>query len=180
MADDYTVLNPGEGGDVMDESLVVYPSAPNNRKRPRIVITGEGIDDIVPAQSTNVNGNEFGLITRPVISNYPGNEQNTFDYVTLVAASIETTITSYTVPTDETFYFIGFNVSGNSNAIFKLYVAGNVVLASRTSVANLTLSMQYSYSPIKVNEGDTIEIKVTHNRINFECDFEATILGYTL
>jgi hypothetical protein len=41
MADTYTVLNLGIGGDVMDESLVTYPDAPTTRKRERIVIAGD-------------------------------------------------------------------------------------------------------------------------------------------
>lgn len=179
MADDYTVLNPGAGGDVMDESLVVYPSAPTNRKRPRVVITGEGLDDIVPAQTTNPIGDEFGLVTRPIVSSYPGTEANTYDDVTLVPTSAETTIVTYTVPLGNTFYFIGLNASGNANALYRLYVDGNIVLAARSSVANLTVSLSYAHSPIKVVAGDTISIKVIHEA-SVSCDFEGTILGYTL
>lgn len=179
MADDYTVLNPGVGGDVMDESLVIYPSAPTNRKRPRVVITGEGLDDIVPAQTTNPIGDEFGLVTRPIISSFPGTEANTFDDVTLVPTSSETTVVTYTVPVGKIFYFVGLNASGNANAMFKLYVAGNTVLAARTSVANLTITISYSHSPIKVAAGDTISIKVKHEA-SASCDFEGTILGYLL
>lgn len=179
MADDYTILNPGAGGDVMDESLVVYPSSPTNRKRPRVVITGEGIDDIVPAQTTNVTGGEFGLVTRPIVPNYPGTEANSFDLVTLVPTSTETTVVTYTVPASKTFYFIGFTASGNANAVFKLYVDGSPKLAGRTSVANLTLNNVYSYSPISVGEGLSITLKVKHEA-PVACDFEGTILGYIL
>ena len=179
MADDYTILNPGAGGDVMDESLVVYPASPTNRKRPRVVITGEGIDDIVPAQVSNPIGDEFGLVTRPIVPSYPGTEANTFGDVALVLTSTETTVVTYTVPANKTFYFIGFNVSGNANALFKLYVNGSPVLAGRSSVANLTLNLTYSYSPIKVTEGVTIVLKVTHGA-SVGCDFEGTILGYLL
>jgi hypothetical protein len=179
MADDYTILNPGVGGDVMDETLVVYPSAPTNRKRPRVVITGEGIDDIVPAQIIPTDGSEFGLVTRPIVPNYPGTEANTFGIVSLVLTGIETTVVTYTVPVGKTFYFIGLNTSGNANALYKLYVDGSVIIAGRSSVANLTLNLTYSYSPIKVVAGDTIAIKVTH-QAGVSCDFEGTILGYTL
>lgn len=178
MTDDYTILNPGFGGDVMDETLIVYPSAPTNRKRPRVVITGEGIDDIVPAQTSPTDGTEFGLVTRPVVPSYPGIEANTFDEA-VVSSATETTVVSYTVPVDKTFYFIGLNASGNANALFKVYVDGNSTLAGRTSVANLTLSINYSYSPIKVNAGNTIAIKATHYA-SVNCNFEGTILGYTL
>jgi hypothetical protein len=179
MADDYTILNPGAGGDVMDESLVVYPTAPTNRKRPRVVITGEGIDDIADAKASNVMGGEMGLVTRPVLPNYPGAETNTFDDVSLVPANTETTVVTYTVPVSQTFYFLGVHTSGNANALFKVYVDGSVVLAGRTSVANLNWSQAYSFSPIKVIEGVTISVKVIH-RASADCDFEGTILGYTL
>jgi len=179
MADDYTILNPGVGGDVMDETLVVYPSYPTNRKRPRVVITGEGLDDIVPAQVNPTDGSELGLVTRPVIPNYPGTEANSFAMASLVPSGIETTVVSYTVPVDKTFYFIGLNASGNANGIFKLYVESDAILAGRNSVANLNVSLNYSYSPIKVASGDTISIKVLH-QASVSCDFEGTILGYTL
>lgn len=64
MSDDYTILNPGVGGDVMDETAVVYGSAPFTRKRPRVVITGEGLDDIVDTATSTPTGFERGLITR--------------------------------------------------------------------------------------------------------------------
>jgi hypothetical protein len=169
MADDYTILNPGAGGDVMDESLVVYPTAPTNRKRPRVA----------DAKASNVMGGEMGLVTRPVLPNYPGAETNTFDDVSLVPANTETTVVTYTVPVSQTFYFLGVHTSGNANALFKVYVDGSVVLAGRTSVANLNWSQAYSFSPIKVIEGVTISVKVIH-RASADCDFEGTILGYTL
>lgn len=40
MADATTTLNPGTGGDSMDESLVTQPSGPS-AKRPRVVIGGD-------------------------------------------------------------------------------------------------------------------------------------------
>ena len=109
----------------------------------------------------------------------PGTEANTFGDVALVLTSTETTVVTYTVPANKTFYFIGFVVSGNANALFKLYVDGVAVLAGRSSVANLTLNLTYSYSPIKVPEGVTIVLKVTHE-VSVGCDFEGTILGYIL
>jgi len=179
MADDFTILNPGVGGDVMDETLVVYPTSPTNRKRPRVVITGEGIDDIASAINTPPDGSEIGLVTRPIVPNYPGIENNVFDSATLVPTGSETTIASYTVPLGENYYFIGLVASGNANALYKIYVDGDPVLAGRTSVANLTLSLSYSFSPLKVGEGLTISLKATH-QAGVACDFEGTLLGYNL
>ncbi|NCA14141.1 MAG: hypothetical protein EBS89_08420 [Proteobacteria bacterium] len=133
----------------------------------------------MPAQTTNPVGDEFGLLTRPIVSSFPGAEANTYDDVTLVPTSSETTVVTYTVPVGKVFFFVGLNASGNANAIFKLYVDGSVVLAARTSVANLTATISYSHSPIKVAAGDTISIKVTH-QAPVGCDFEGTILGYLL
>lgn len=64
MSDNYTVLNPGVGGDVMDETGVTYATAPLVRKRPRVVITGEGIDDIVDTTDLIPAGTERGLVTK--------------------------------------------------------------------------------------------------------------------
>lgn len=64
MTDGYTTLNPGIGGDVMDETEVEYGSGPLVRKRPRVVITGEGIDDIVDTTDSIPVGYERGLVVR--------------------------------------------------------------------------------------------------------------------
>ena len=174
MADDYTILNPGVGGDVMDESLVVYPSSPTNRKRPRVVITGEGIDDIVPAQVTNPGGDEFGLVTRPIVPSYPGTEANTFGDVALVLTSTETTVVTYTVPANKTFYFIGFVVSGNANALFKLYVDGVAVLAGSYGVSELNECVQEAFLPpaLVVHPRD---IEDTFRRLVEDRDFREKI-----
>lgn len=179
MSDDFTILNPGVGGDVMDETSNTYLTPPYIRKRPRVVITGEGIDDIVPGLNTNLTGSEYGLVSR-IIPQYPGISTSIFNYTTLVPFNTETTITSYTVPATKKFYFIGFNVSGNANALFKLYVDGNVVLAGRNSVANLTLTLTYAMSPFQIDEGITVALKVIHQAGSVTCDFEGTILGYLI
>lgn len=64
MSDAYTELNPGIGGDIMDETAVTYGVAPLTRKRPRVVITGEGLDDIVDTTDVTPTGLERGLVTK--------------------------------------------------------------------------------------------------------------------
>lgn len=64
MSDAYTELNPGIGGDIMDETAVTYGVAPLTRKRPRVVITGEGLDDIVDTTNLTPTGLERGLVTK--------------------------------------------------------------------------------------------------------------------
>ena len=64
MTDGYTVLNPGVGGDTMDETEVAYVDAPLVRKRPRVVLTGEGADDIVDTADDLPNSYSRGLVVR--------------------------------------------------------------------------------------------------------------------
>ena len=64
MTDGYTVLNPGIGGDTMDETEVAYVDAPLVRKRPRVVLTGEGADDIVDTADDLPNSYSRGLVVR--------------------------------------------------------------------------------------------------------------------
>jgi len=179
MSDDYTILNPGVGGDVMDETAVIYPTAPLTRKRPRVVITGEGIDDIVPALDSTPVGSEFGVATRPIFTGYPGSSVIEYNNATLVPTSSETTIVSYTVPAGKKFYFIGYNACGNTNATYKLYVDGNIYFVSRSSVANLNVEKHYSHPPFYVNQAITISLKTVHSTVA-SCDFEGTIIGYII
>lgn len=177
--DDFTILNPGEGGDVMDETKVIYPSAPVNRKRPRVVLSGENLGEIVPALNSGASGNEHGVVTRPIFTGHPGTSVTQYNITTLVTNGIETTIASYTVPVGAIFYFTGFTASGNTNALYKLYVDGNTILAGRTTVANLNVERNFAYAPFNVPAGDTISLKVIHET-NVGCDFEGTILGYII
>lgn len=64
MTDGYTILNPGIGGDTMDETEVAYVDAPLVRKRPRVVLTGEGADDIVDTADDLPNSYSRGLVVR--------------------------------------------------------------------------------------------------------------------
>jgi hypothetical protein len=187
MADDFTILNPGKCGDAMDESAISYPNPPKIRKRPRVVIGGENATEIASVTNSAPQTNDYGLVVRPIIDGsdfnvnipieYPGTPVTAFNITTLVPASTETTITNYTVPTGKTFSFIGFVASGNTNALYKIYVDGNPVLAGRSSIATMTLNLTYSLSPFSVTEGLTINLKVTH-QTGVACDFEGTILGY--
>lgn len=179
MADDYTILNPGEGGDVMDETKIVYPVSPVNRKRPRVVLSGENLGEIVPAKNTGLTGTEYGVVTKPVFTGHPGTSITEFDITTLVTTSVETTIVSYTVPVDSIFYFTGFTASGNTNALYRLYVESAVILAGRSTAANLNVERNFAYAPFNVPAGDTISLKVYHET-GVACDFEGTILGYLI
>lgn len=180
MTDAYTELNPGVGGDVMDETEVTYLSSPTTRKRPRVVITGEGIDDIVPTPTTPPVGDEPGLVTRPIHSPYPGDPIGSMGSVTLVPSDSETTITSYTIPSGKTFYFLGFIGQGDIHGIFRLYHEGTAKLSGRTSVAVPTVQVAFPYSIFSATAGETIYVKITHSASGLLGGFEATILGYIL
>jgi hypothetical protein len=179
MSDDYTILNPGIGGDVMDETAVTYPTAPTTRKRPRVVVTGEGIDDIVPALNDTPVGGELGIAIRPIFTGYPGNSVIEYNNVTLVPTSFETTVVTYVVPAGKRFYFIGYNACGNTNAIYRLYVNGSVYFVSRSSAANLNVEKSYSHPPFYANQTTTISLKVLHYT-TASCDFEGTLIGYII
>jgi hypothetical protein len=181
MADGYTILNPGSGGDAMDEAIVFYPpntEGPSSRKRPRVVISGENQEEIVPLSQNTPSGKEYGLLTRSIVE-YPGLKIAEFSNVSLVPPNTATTIVSYIVPTGFTFNFIGFIASGNANALFKIYVNSNPKIAGRNSVANLTLNMNYSFPIFEAYENDIIILNVFH-QVNADCDFEGTILGYNI
>lgn len=187
MADDFTILNPGKCGDAMDESAIGYPTPPTIRKRPRVVIGGESAKELVSVTNAAPNPTDYGLVVRPIIDGsdfnvsipieYPGTPVTAFDITTLVPTNTETTIANYIVPTGKTFSFIGFVASGNTNALYKIYVDGNPVLAGRSSIATMTLNLTYSLSPFFVTEGLAINLKVVH-QTSVPCDFEGTILGY--
>lgn len=180
MADAYTELNPGLGGDVMDETGVTYPSPPTTRKRARVVVTGEGIDDIVPAPDSPPVGDEHGLVIRPIHSPYPGTSIGSLGSVTLVTSNSETTVTSYTVPAGKTFYFLGFMAQGDIHAIYRIYHESNGKMSGRSSVAVPTVQVSFPYAIFTAAEGETVSLKTTHSASGLSGNFEGTVFGYIL
>jgi hypothetical protein len=81
VADDYTLLNPGTGGDVMDEESVTYGSPPTTRKRARIELTGAAQAEVAQVKNAGQPGTAYGVITRPI-------QQCSTRTVTRVAASV--------------------------------------------------------------------------------------------
>ena len=76
MAYTYTQLNPGVGGDKMDETAIDYGSG-DIRKRPRVVVSGNtdsgeiaAVTNSVPAQS------DWALATRIIINNPTSSNTN--------------------------------------------------------------------------------------------------------
>jgi hypothetical protein len=179
-ADNYTQLNPGQGGDFMDETAVTYTSGPPTRKRPRVVLAGEGTTDIVPTPITDPTGTEPAILNRPIHSPYPGTLVSTLASVSSIAANTESTVVSYTVPAGKKFYFLGFCANGDIDALYKLYLGVGPVLSGRTSVAVPTVNINFPYSILVAAEGLTLRLKVTHYATGLNGNFEGTIIGYTL
>lgn len=177
MSDDFTILNPGVDGDVMDETRVTYASAPTIRKRPRVVITGENLGEIVPALDSAPTGEEFGLVVRPIMAGYAGDLIHSFNSVTAVSAGSEVSIVTYSVPAGKTFYFIGLSASGNTYGTYKLYIDSDPILAGRTSMANLNLDKTFHQSPVSATATSELSVKVFHYTPT-NCEFEATIFGH--
>jgi hypothetical protein len=180
MADDYTTLNPGTGGDVMDEVSNTFGSPPTTRKRPKVVVTGTGLSEIVEAKDVQLDGDEMALIVRPIVSKYPGTNICSLQSVTLVASSSETTVATYTVTTAKTFYFIGFAAEGDVHAVYKVYVDSSAKLASRSSAAFPSTSMSFTNPVFTAAAGAVITIKATHYQSGVQGNFSATIIGYEL
>lgn len=175
----YTELNPGADGNFMDELLVTYPDPPTSRHRPLIVLAGSGLDDVVEAPSTHPDGDEPGIINRPIHSPYPGTPVCDMQAVTLVSANTETTVAELTVSASTTFYFLGFKASGSVDAEYTVYVESDAKLNERTSTAFPSCQSNFPYAIFTVAEGDTIRLRVTHYK-PVQADFKGTIIGYTL
>lgn len=63
MADTYTTLNPGVGGDKMDETAVVIGGV--SVKRPRVVVGGDD-GELAKIENTTPAENDYGLVTRNI------------------------------------------------------------------------------------------------------------------
>lgn len=62
--DTTTTLNPGSGGDTMDESLVTQSDGVTQAKRPRVVIGGNaGSGDLVQPTASDPGANPYSLPT---------------------------------------------------------------------------------------------------------------------
>jgi hypothetical protein len=180
MANDYTQLNPGEGGDYMDEVSVTYSTAPQTRKRPRVVLTGPGLDQDAAVTSTTPADNAKGLVTRPIPGNrtFPGTDLVKFGFVMSVPSNVDTTVATYTVPTGKTAFVLGFNGSGLFKARYTLLLDGEEMLQGWTTAANLNIHLDFGGLAPSVAEAGIVQIRVLHGEAGFQTTFSGTILGY--
>ena len=128
MADNYTILNPGVGGDVMDEVGVSgysgVVSRDGTRKRPKVVISGPGgysglsgwvndPDDMADVTTGTPPPNDYGLVVRPVVT------CETPIVTTIPASTKNSTLLN---PNDGRIYAAIFNDSTDSVLYIKLGV----------------------------------------------------------
>lgn len=175
----FTELNVGGGGSVMDESGIVYsvPGEPTDRRRSRIVISGENLNDITEIKNSQITGVEYGLVTRN-IPFCPTDSQIIYNTVSSVAASTLTVITTYTVPAGDTLFFRGFSGTGNVPAIYRIYVNGTAKLSLRTTSAFPNASLLYDSPVMQVAAASIITLEAIHYSTGVSADFEGSIIGF--
>lgn len=185
MADDFTILNSGVGGDAMDEEGVAYGSSPTTRKRARVQITGATPEEIARVVNEDPDGSEYGVIVRNVPSgnqavtiNAPGTQVYSFDTIADIPSETATDIVSFEVPADRTFRFSGVIVGGQVDAFFSVYCGSYLIAKLRNSTAQPTCQMHFTDIHPYCPEGDTVRVEVTHTNEGILSDFEATILGW--
>jgi hypothetical protein len=187
----FTQLNVGEQGSIMDETAVDYgdvspivnpyplaSGSPVFRRRSRIVLAGQGLYEICNVSNDNLDGNEYGVAVRPIIRAY-ANPINEFDNANGIAPNTLTTVVSYEVPSSKVFSFMGCKVSGDVGAKFTVFVDASKVYTLRTTNANLDGIIYFNTPVFEVNAGSVILIQVVYYNNNATtCDFEGTIIGF--
>lgn len=187
----FTQLNVGEQGSIMDETAVDYgdlapianpyplaSGSPVYRRRSRIVLAGQGVYEICNVSNANIVGNEYGVAIRPIVRAY-SNPINEFNNATGVSPNTPTTVVSYTVPASNIFSFQGMKVSGDLPSKFTLKVNSTEYYTLRTTSATLDGMIYFNTPVFEINAGDTVLIEVLYYNNNvITCDFEATIIGF--
>lgn len=199
----YTELNPGEGGSVMDETLVniqdpntqypdQYPEVANYRHRQRTVVAGSTSNRVADVIGISGTYNDFGLVTRNIpygssvyledFSHFPSGR------ITTVIPN-DTTIVSYTVPINFKFYFSGYTSSGDLPALYHMEITDlslgvTQYFWNRTNPTNLNVNVEYKNIPLILPEGYTLRLKCKLLNPAFygttppSADYEGVILGY--
>lgn len=87
--------------------------------------------------------------------------------------NVTSTILTYTAPAD--MLITQISVSGDIYAKFQMYI-NTVLIDTRRGGPDRTVIFSYD-NPIHLNNGQIMDIKVTHYVANVTSDFEATIYG---
>ena len=158
MSDDYTILNPGVGGDVMDETAVTYGTAPLVRKRPRVVITGEGADDVVATTGTLPNNGDVGLVVREARKG----QSTSANSIPVVVASDQTIGRSNVIVFQEV---IGLSETRLSNNAISLSVTIKS-MDSNTGIIYLGIVGVTNSNGFELSAGESISISIDNtNRL---------------
>lgn len=125
MADTSTELNPGSGGDFMDEEAVAFGGAPTTRKRPRVVIGGAIAAALAAVQNILPRLADYGLTVR-----LAGNRSETAAH-----SSVASSATSVTLLAANAAGRIGASVYNNGTSTIFISVNG----AASTSNAGVAV-----------------------------------------
>lgn len=179
MSNQFTELNVGSGGSVMDETGVTYGSSPVLRRRSRIVLTGENISDICEVKNTSLNGSEYGLVVRS-LPTIPANSILEFDTNNSISDNLETVLVTYTVAGGTTFYFTGISAQGDVPAVYRIYVDSSCKFSFRTTASSPSVVQSFNMPPFSAPSTSVVTIKVEHFMSGVTAECEATLLGFTV
>lgn len=119
--------------------------------------------DISPANPLSVTFAE-----EPYVNIY------SFNGITSVPSGVETTILTYTVPVGKTASLRLSEMSGTNIGTFNLYLGATLINRKRTFFGELNTNMEFTNKGYSLTAGQTISLKILHNR-PFIGDFEANL-----
>jgi hypothetical protein len=172
----------------MDETKVDFPIGPGPitqlRHRARTVLAGENPEDITTVTNAQVQGCEYGLVTRNIP--YVSNLTPIFNSITNVIIN-QTVLVSYIVPSNAIFNFTGFNVSGDLPALYQvisydLASSPTKLFSVRTNASNLNHNIQFTVPVLRLPQG--YQLKITCSLLSTyggnppAANYEATMLGF--
>lgn len=180
MTNEFTVLNIGVGGSVMDETGIVYSGALyEDRRRARVVIAGDDIDKLADIRNIGVTGNEYAMTTRNIPAWY---QTLTYSYgnANISKNDAETEVLNYTVPSGQTFFFTGLNCSADTVGVFRSYIDGNQFTQLRNNITNLNATMNSAIPLVSASANSVFSVKAENLSTLSSDTFEVSIFGFTL
>ena len=98
---------------------------------------------------------------------------------TAVAASTETTVTSYTTAAAKATWITQIHCSGQENSKWRVFEGGTAKIVQRIGAGQVNMRYDF-HTPWKIPAGAVaIDVKVEHFVTGETPDFECTIMGYT-
>lgn len=93
--------------------------------------------------------------------------------ITNVPAGVLSTIVTYTAPADKSLTSI--TVSGTVYAKFQLFL-NTILIETRRGGPERTMVFEFN-SPLQLNSGNILDVKVTHYTTGQTAEFESTVYG---